>query len=754
MTKPVKVKSKTLLLIFSLFVTMIGFGQDINRKQADSMLSALKTKKQGMERIDLLLDLAQFHIFKPGEQQIDFDSAKALIDEATSLNKTVHTPEANGYLALTESYLLKEKGQKKESRTMVEKAVQLLETSSNKNYLGRAYYELSRHYGYGNSEELRTRIGLVEQAIHCFEQAGTLDQNAYSLEMLGDLYNFNEQYDKALPVLNNALAAYIRVGSPKLQGVYVLLGQTNSYLRNYAQALFYMLKALKTAQTLGDTSIQMCQINLSVGVIYQRIDNLEMSAKYLSEGLEIAKRHRDEEAIFFLTVNISFVYNDLGHPDSALRILNMLPEKIRKSEDLRTKNHIALCYLKTYTALGQFDKARNYCDTLLYYIDNEAVKDLQITAYTIAAQYFISIKQFQEARYYLQKNMEMHQKKPLGLSRIKDEQLWYKLDSAQGNFQSAFNHLHFYKSKMDSVFSLNKVRQLQVLEIEYETALKEDSIKAKNRDIDLLTQKNTLQASNLRQASLIKNITIIGIILVLIIMGLLYRQYLNKQKSNNIITQKNELLQQIVNEKEWLLKEIHHRVKNNLQIIMSLLDSQSAYIDDNTALAAINDSQRRVQAISLIHQKLYQSENTASIDMRQYIDELVSYLRDSFGEGNRRIAFKQDIEPVKLDVAKAIPLGLIINEGIVNAIKYAFPNRQQGIVSISLKKVEADQLVLTIADNGTGLPAGIEVTKQESLGFSLMQGLTKQLGGNINIESNKGLHISIHFSALNNHEYE
>jgi two-component sensor histidine kinase len=237
-------------------------------------------------------------------------------------------------------------------------------------------------------------------------------------------------------------------------------------------------------------------------------------------------------------------------------------------------------------------------------------------------------------------------------------------------------------------------------------------------------------------------------------MGLLYRQYLNKQKSNNIITQKNELLQQIVNEKEWLLKEIHHRVKNNLQIIMSLLDSQSAYIDDNTALAAINDSQRRVQAISLIHQKLYQSENTASIDMRQYIDELVSYLRDSFGEGNRRIAFKQDIEPVKLDVAKAIPLGLIINEGIVNAIKYAFPNRQQGIVSISLKKVEADQLVLTIADNGTGLPAGIEVTKQESLGFSLMQGLTKQLGGNINIESNKGLHISIHFSALNNHEYE
>jgi two-component sensor histidine kinase len=139
--------------------------------------------------------------------------------------------------------------------------------------------------------------------------------------------------------------------------------------------------------------------------------------------------------------------------------------------------------------------------------------------------------------------------------------------------------------------------------------------------------------------------------------------------------------------------------------------------------------------------------------MPHYLDELVSYLQDSFDTGSRTV-IEQDIEPLKLDVAKAIPLGLIINEAVVNAIKYAFPGRQNGIVRISLKHNGPDHLALNISDNGIGLPPDIKVSKRGSLGFSLMHGLTRQLDGIFTIESNKGLHITIRFSALNNQSYE
>jgi two-component system, sensor histidine kinase PdtaS len=167
-------------------------------------------------------------------------------------------------------------------------------------------------------------------------------------------------------------------------------------------------------------------------------------------------------------------------------------------------------------------------------------------------------------------------------------------------------------------------------------------------------------------------------------------------------------------------------------------------VNDDSALTAINDSQRRVQAISLIHQRLYQSENSSSIDMPAYIDELIGNLKDSFDTAHY-IVFEQDIEPVKLDVAKAIPVGLIINEGIVNAIKYAFPDHRKGLVSIRLTHDGPNYLILSICDNGMGLPSGVDIMKHHSLGFSLMQGLSGQIDGTFQIENNQGLHINIRF---------
>jgi two-component sensor histidine kinase len=320
--------------------------------------------------------------------------------------------------------------------------------------------------------------------------------------------------------------------------------------------------------------------------------------------------------------------------------------------------------------------------------------------------------------------------------------LLFQVDSAQGQYLSAIRHFQLHKLLNDSIFNETKSRQIEEFQIQYETEKKE-------KDIALLQNESALQQSRLHEANLARNITFGGGFLLLVILGLLYNRYRLKQRSNRQlelqqieINQTNRSLQNLVEEKELLLREIHHRVKNNLQIVMSLLNTQSAYLQNDAAVTAIRDSQQRIHSISLIHKKLYQSNNIARINMPVYIQELVDYLRDSFGTG-QSIRFEMNIAPIDLDVTQAVPIGLILNEAISNAVKYAFPDHRSGLISISMEHGEADQFKLMIADNGIGLPPGFDPQQSASLGMSLMRGLSKQLHGSFDLRNERGLRISV-----------
>jgi two-component sensor histidine kinase len=217
------------------------------------------------------------------------------------------------------------------------------------------------------------------------------------------------------------------------------------------------------------------------------------------------------------------------------------------------------------------------------------------------------------------------------------------------------------------------------------------------------------------------------------------------------IHQKNESLQGLVREKdhllmekEWLLKEIHHRVKNNFHIVASLLEIQSSYLKNKEALSAIKDSQHRIHSMSIIHQKLYQSETLSTIHMPEYIYELVEYLRESYSI-RENIGFSLQIENIELNHASAITLGLILNEAITNAIKYAFGRTKNGKISISLSHISNSQLLLTIADNGRGLPIDFDSKIGASMGMELLHGLSDDLGGSLSIETNEGTRIKVIF---------
>jgi two-component sensor histidine kinase len=179
---------------------------------------------------------------------------------------------------------------------------------------------------------------------------------------------------------------------------------------------------------------------------------------------------------------------------------------------------------------------------------------------------------------------------------------------------------------------------------------------------------------------------------------------------------------------------------------MSLLSSQAAYLEDEKALLAIQESQNRIHAISLSHQKLYLSEKIALIEMASYVREVVEYLHDSL-QMQDRVRFNLSVAPIELNGAVAVPLGLIVNEAVTNSLKYAFPDGRKGQVSIELRQSDQLGYLLTVADDGIGLPADFDPSRSRSLGMNLIKGLSKQLDGSLKIESAQGLTIQVRFSS-------
>ncbi len=201
-------------------------------------------------------------------------------------------------------------------------------------------------------------------------------------------------------------------------------------------------------------------------------------------------------------------------------------------------------------------------------------------------------------------------------------------------------------------------------------------------------------------------------------------------------------LNKTVGEKEVLLREIHHRVKNNLQIIISLLNLQSRYITDEKILAAIRESQNRVKAMALVHEKLYQAENIAQINLDDYTRFLGTGLIQFYGAKSRGITLTTDIRDIHVDINMAIPLGLIINELISNSLKYAFPDREKGEIFISVLK-ENHTLSVLVKDDGIGIPADLDWRNTESLGLRLVISLVEQLNGSIELDQSAGTAFSM-----------
>ncbi len=215
------------------------------------------------------------------------------------------------------------------------------------------------------------------------------------------------------------------------------------------------------------------------------------------------------------------------------------------------------------------------------------------------------------------------------------------------------------------------------------------------------------------------------------------------------VRERTAQLKNSLEEKEIMLREIHHRVKNNMQVISGLLMLQEEFSNDEKFIEMIKESQNRIATMAIIHEKLYRSESLSKIDFKEYIDDLVSDLFESYGFTESKVGLKVNAENISMGIDTAIPVGLIINELVSNSLKHAFPEGKKGEIEISLSSISNDMIELLVQDNGIGIPEGIDFRKTESLGLHIVNILVEnQLHGEITMNNNNGTEFRIRFRRM------
>lgn len=577
-----------------------------------------------------------------------------------------------------------------------------------------------------------------------YKKTGNKKMEGKTLEDLAYYHSLQANITKGIDVLNEALKVYKSAKIDNVQGVYSYMGALYNELGEFDKALQYSLKAIKLAEKYHDINYGTVDLYNFTGVIYRGIKKYDDALIYFEKAVAIAKKLDNEKFLIFYEANAAEMAVLLNDSKKINYYLNEMEKKIHLVDDPIFINPLTVL-TKSYVKQKNDKKADKYAQLILKNFDNykSSVNEVEASRGFSSAlmSYYFYKKRYDLCRKYTLIYRDVVLKSKSKQKIMNAYMMLAKVDSAQANYKSALGNYKMEMLYKDSIFNETKSKQLTELQVKYESEEKEKSNL-------LLKKQSELQQSKLSKANLIKNFGFAGIIILFLTVILLYRRYLINRRIRKIIDHKNETLQHIVEEKEWLLKEIHHRVKNNLQVVMSLLNTQSHYLKDESAKKAIQNSQNRIHSMSLIHKKLYQSNNIVSVNMNLYIRELVEYLKESLDTG-QRICFEIDAAPIELNNAQSVPLSLILNETIMNAIKHAFPDDRKGTVWITLIALPENRIRLTIKDDGIGYHGNFDDLKaSSSLGIKLILGFSGELNATVKFNDNRqnGFEITIEFT--------
>ncbi|WP_341225301.1 histidine kinase dimerization/phosphoacceptor domain -containing protein [uncultured Arcticibacterium sp.] len=578
-----------------------------------------------------------------------------------------------------------------------------------------------------------------------------------------------ENAEKDIEVFEKVVAEGIRrvqkTGDyEKIGDFYTAYGNWHSYhgiysgdslIKQTKLALFYYLKT-DNKPKIAETRTNLAHDYMSVRRLVEAQNELFRAIaiyEELGDKVGVAKAHRN--------LSSSYLYTD--EPQKAIEYLDKVTSIFREVEDYNTLSYCYLSYIDAYSRIGDYEKANAAAEECLSIVKNKVPGEVfvEVRAYSFKGDISFNQENYQQALLDYQKAFDLCEIQigreraatwltEVGMAYLKlgdyqnalknllegikayDKQDVSHLTRPYESIAECYEELGEHKNALLYVKKAKEAKDLvhaeQVANLEsegiikYETEKKDEALAATEA---LLNQKNRTQNIILSASGL----------LTLLLAGLFY-SFRKNQKATKVISAKNA-------ENELLLKEIHHRVKNNLELVKSLISLQSAQLEDSATKDAMIASQNRVQSMGIIHQKLYQGTNLGSIEMKDYFLNLGEGILDTF-DADEKVKIECAMETMELDVDTAVPLGLIVNELLTNAMKYAFPEKDSGEITISLERKDDKILSLLVKDNGVGKVGGVK-PKGTGFGTQLVSLLTQQLNGIMKEENKEGTIISFEF---------
>ncbi len=476
-------------------------------------------------------------------------------------------------------------------------------------------------------------------------------------------------------------------------------------LKNFQLAISYLKKAYQNIQKYKQLYIA---INLNLADIYRKIDEFDTALYRLDLAENFIKQQNNDVYIGYFYANKGLLYAELNKTFKSDSLIKLSVEKFLTSNDLRPLS-------ETYLDLAKINLKFNRKNKALLYAEN---------TYNIAD----TVKLY---------NLTTES------SRILSDLYFEK-----GNYLKAYKFLNISLHSSDKYSADSASSKIAEMRAEFEIS------------------QNQAQLNYLKKISQVRTklllLAVIALILIVALTLFLFRLSKKRKEANNLlkeyneeitqqneeITQQNEVINAQLEEKDILMKEIHHRVKNNLQIISSIINLQSMRISEPDTLEIFGEMQRRIMAISSIHQKLYQGNSVTQINMKEYLSEVVDATHIAFNNANLEVNYEIAVQNVNLNIDYAVSLGLIVNELATNAYKYAFKPGRNNHLLIGLQTTDDQHCILTVKDSGPGLPENFSFDKSKSLGLRMVSLLTKQLKGRISFENKNGTSFLIDFEEV------
>lgn len=596
-----------------------------------------------------------------------------------------------------------------------------LDENSAKNYI-----QLSKKYA---PIQFDSAYYYAEKAIDWATQNKNEEILALAYGAKGLAFDYQSLIDSTLFWYNKALNIRLKQKNNKeLVKLYNNFGVTYYYQGMYDQALTYYIKSLKQSETIKD-SVGIARSFNNIGLIFDKKKDYIRATEYYEKSLEIKRLLKDDKGLLFPLSNLSniaYLQKDYNSAENYMLLNLQVSKKIADSVQIGISHaSLAVIYASQgnkWKSLENIHLAEKF--TPIIHDEFEA----SLFYYNLGESYF-QIGDDLNAEKKLYKSIEISRKIKQTDNIVKSYHILQKIKYRQGKLEESLKYYDLYTSLNDSIFKVNQAVKIAEIEQQYMWEKKE-------KEIELLNLKVAKETSQKRN-------WILGFGFLGILGAIVSGFFLLNRKKSIQLAQKNKVIESALTENKILMKEMNHRIKNNLQMVSSLLHLQTRHIKNKESLNTLKETAYRINSISIIHQKLYAKDGIQQINIKPYIQEIAEEITHNFSH-EKQVELFFHLQDVILEIEKAQSIGLIVNELILNALKHAKPISQLLKIEISLYSVERKN-ILKVKDNGTGIKDSNVIIKPKTYGMQLIHSFVEKLDGKMSFDNNDGFLIEIAF---------